>query len=143
MDEQEIRALIAAVIDEEHQHFAKRAPATFRDENGNEWVTGALKKAEIVRFIAWCLAGVAAIVFSGLVLFAKVEIYPEVDRRIEAHQLEAEKEMSRIAPTFASTAELKELRTDLEVSRAQRIEQYASIQAQLNRIEARLDKLVR
>lgn len=146
MSDEELRELILAELDaHDRRHiFAPRSPSTITDpETGQEWVTGALAKAEIVKFAAWCISGLAGLVFAGLILFAKIEVYPEVDRRIVAHATAARIEMQAVEPKFASAAEMATLRRDMEVSRAQRIEQFAAIQAQLDRIEARLDRIGR
>ena len=146
MSDEELRELIRAELDaHDRRHiFSPRAPATITDpETGQELVTGALQKAEIIRFAAWCVGGLAGLVFGGIVLFARVEVYPEVDRRIVAHAVAAKVEMQAIEPRFASAADMATLRRDMEVSRAQRIEQFTAIQAQLDRIEARLDRLGR
>lgn len=146
MTDEELRETIRAELDahDVRHRMAQRKPTKITDpETGKEWLTGALDKAELVRFAAWCVGGLAGLVFAGLVLFAKVEVYPEVDGRIKAHAEAAKIEMQRITPQFASAVEVATLRKDLEISRAQRIEQFAAIQAQLDRIEQRLDRLGR
>lgn len=148
MSEEELRALIRSELDaHDTRHvFEQRKSSTITDPStGKEWITSTLKKGEIVKFFAWAFSGVATIVLAGLLIFAKIEIYPETDRRtdakIVAHSTAARIEMQALQPQFASASEVATLRKDLEVSRAQRIEQFEAIQQQLNRIEQRLARM--
>lgn len=140
-DAEQIRELIREELEEhDRRHvFARREPTRITDPEGNEWITGALRKAEIIKFLWWAMGIVASVVLLGLILFAKVEIYPEVDQRIGIHQEEAQRRMSDATKSFATLADVAKVDAALQVSRAERIQQFEAIKAQLDRIEERLN----
>lgn len=141
-DAEQIRELIREELDEHDKRhmFARREPTKITDPEGNEWITGALRKAEVVKFLWWSLTAVAGVVFAGLILFARVEVYPEVDNRIERHEKSAQSRMLESVKGYATIGDLNKLDAAVQVSRAERIQQFEAIKAQLDRIEERLNR---
>lgn len=140
-DAEQIRELIREELDEhDRRHmFARREPTKITDPEGNEWITGALRKAEVVKFLWWALSAVAGVVFAGLILFARVEVYPEVDERIISHEKAAQTRMAEAVKGYATISDLAKVDAAVQVSRAERIQQFEAIKAQLDRIEERLN----
>lgn len=144
MNEEELRAMIRAELeDHDRRHLlAPRAPSTITDpDTGKQWITGALDKRELVKFAAWCISSLAGLVFAGLILFAKVEVYPEVDQRIRVHSTQARAEMEMIQPRFATAEQLAALRSEVAVSRAERVTRDEAIMERLGEIMRRLDRI--
>jgi len=144
-DAEQIRELIREELEEHDKRhlFARREPTKITDQDGNEWITGALMKAEVIKFLWWALGAVASVVFAGLILFARVEIYPEVDDRIELHEKAAQTRMLESVKGYATINDLAKVDAAVQVSRAERIQQFEAIKAQLDRIEERLDRVGR
>lgn len=141
-DAEQIRELIREELEEHDKRhvFARREPTKITDPEGNEWITGALRKAEVVKFLWWALGAVASVVFAGLILFARVEIYPEVNERIQIHEEAAQRRMAEVSKNYATLSDVAKVDAALQVSRAERIQQFEAIKAQLDRIEERLNK---
>lgn len=143
---EQIRSLVREELDahDVRHRFAPRQPARIKDPaTGQEWITGALRKAEIVRFVVWLIGGLLAVTLSALAIYSKVEILPEVDHRIELHSTAARRQMEEIAPRFATASDLAALRKDTEVGATERRTQLIAIKEQLDRIEQRLSAMGR
>jgi len=142
-NDEAIRRIIREEFDshEKNRRLDRRSPTIIKDESGAEWYTGALKKADFIKFIVWCVSGIAALVMAGLLAYSRLEIYPEVDRKIAVHSVQSREQMASMAPLYASKPELDGLRKDLEVLRVQLTEQLKAMKEQQDRIEKSVERI--
>ena len=129
-DRDELRAVIREVLSEQdRQHgYIPRAPfQRFADPEGKPWYSATLSRVQAVMAIFALLTTIAGAIW--------VSVLPLVDQQIKAYAVEHDRQaMER----FATKAEAAALREVISVSTAERVEQFNSIQRQLDRIEREL-----
>lgn len=129
-DRDELRAVIREVLSEQdRQHgYIPRAPfQRFADPEGKPWYSATVSRVQAVMAIFALLTTIAGAIW--------VSVLPLVDQQIKAYAVEHDRQaMER----FATKAEAAALREVISVSTAERVEQFNSIQRQLDRIEREL-----
>ena len=145
-----IREAVLDVLREEREHPAYHPRAPFVrhvDPDGKTWLSATASKAQAITAILGLLAAVFGGIWGSMAVRDSIVIMPQVAESIEArladHERHVREAMEAVRPTIATKAEVAELSEQLAVSRAERITQYTAIQAQLARIEARLERLGR
>jgi len=129
-DRDDLRAVIREVLSEQdRQHgYIPRAPfQRFADPEGKPWYSATVSRVQAVMAIFALLTTIAGAIW--------VSVLPLVDQQIKAYAVEHDRQaMER----FATKAEAAALREVISVSTAERVEQFNSIQRQLDRIEREL-----
>ncbi|HPA81160.1 MAG TPA: hypothetical protein PLS95_10140, partial [Thermoanaerobaculales bacterium] len=97
------------------------------DPEGKPWYSATVSRVQAVMAIFALLTTIAGAIW--------VSVLPLVDQQIKAYAVEHDRQaMER----FATKAEAAALREVISVSTAERVEQFNSIQRQLDRIEREL-----
>ena len=142
-----IREAVIEVLREQAHHppFHRRAPiARQTDPNGKTWLSVTASKAQAVLILISLMGSLFGGMWASMAVRDELVVYPRVTAMVEgvmrAHKDDVRAEMSALRPTIATRVELDALAKELAVSRAERIEQYTAIQAQLDRIERRLER---
>jgi len=129
-DRDDLRELIREILSEQaaSHPYRPRAPlARFEDPDGKPWYSATLSRVQAVLAIFALLTTIAGAIW--------VSVLPLVDQQIKAYATEHDRQaMER----FATKAEAAALREVIAVSTAERVEQFNSIQRQLDRIEREL-----
>lgn len=129
-DRDDLRAVIREVLSEQdRQHgYIPRAPfQRFADPEGKPWYSATVSRVQAIMAIFALLTTIAGAIW--------VSVLPLVDQQIKLYAAEHDKQsMER----FATKAEAAALREVISVSTAERVEQFNSIQRQLDRIEREL-----
>jgi len=124
--------------------FAPREPSRITDpETGQEWITGALPKAEIVRFVAWALGGLLSVILAGLLLWAKVVVFPEVDARIGMHEKAALERMRAESGEFVRAKDFNTFVAEKNQLWKTQLEINARTERRLDEIQTDIKELLR
>lgn len=143
-----IREVIAEERRERMTHPEARERVTrYQDPTGKTWTSVTMAKAEwVTKILQLCLV-VGAVLSLANVVVIRMSVGPLIDEKIgvaiHAHETAAEERMKAIAPTIATRSELDAVKSEMAVSRAQRIEQFNALNARLDRIENMLQILLK
>ena len=150
MTPDDIRSLIVQVLEEQQREHAytKREPLVrFADPDGKPWYSATVSKVQAMSAVLALLATIFAGIWASMSARDNLVVYPRVEQIVDGkladHESDVRAEMSALRPTIATRVELDALAKEVAVSRAERIEQYTAIQAQLDRIERRLERMGR
>lgn len=154
MTRDELTELIREVLSEQEaalngKHDChRRAPLVrFSDQNGKPWYSATISRVQAMSAVLVLLSTIFAGIWASMAARDQLVVYPNVnkivDARMIAHEIQVRRDMDAIRPQIATKTELDEVDKKIEVSRAEREKQYEAIQAQLDRIERRLERLGR
>lgn len=153
-DADEIRRMVAEVLAEQQtpssRQFSKREPLVrFSDPEGKAWYAATISRVQAISAILSLLGTIFAGIWASMSVRDQLVVFPQVAEIVQ-HGIQAEitrseakarAEIEALRALAATRVELEALAKEHAVSRAERVEQYNAIQAQLDRIERRLERL--
>lgn len=150
IEREDLAELIREILEEHeriHPYHRRDTLVSFKDPQGRPWYSATVSKVQAISAVLTLLVTIFAGIWASMAVRDELVVYPRVNGivrvQLDEHERDVRAEMSALRPTMATRTELDALAKEVAVSRAERIEQYTAIQAQLDRIERRLEKMGR